>query len=200
MNIEVIVPDFDCCGLPFLTSGNIERFTQAAIHNLSKFVGDYDFIVTDCASCESTILEYPKYIDNASLPEQKFINWGELIVLKKLKFKYKKPIKVTFHKPCHLKDDKFFEEIIQNCKNVEYIKAQDYDSCCGFAGSFAFKNPKPALALTKQKAESIINTGADYVITTCPSCVAGLKLGLAQKHSSIKVMSLLEFLAMGKNL
>lgn len=198
--IEIVEPDFDCCGLPFLTSGNIERFTQAAIHNLSKFSGDFDYIVTDCASCENTLLQYPKYVDNADLSGYKFINWGELVVAKRLKFKYKKPVKVTFHKPCHLNNDEFFEKIIENCKNVEYVKSENYDSCCGFAGSFALKNPKLASELTKKKAQSIVDSGADCVVTTCPSCIAGLKLGLMQVNSSIKVMSLLEFLAQGKNL
>ena len=60
----------------------------------------------------------------------------------KPKNKLKKPIKITFHKSCHLKNDLFVEKLFENCENVEYIKMDDYDACCGFAGSFGIKNRK----------------------------------------------------------
>ena len=55
----------------------------------------------------------------------------------------------------------------------------DYDDCCGFAGSFAIKNPKLSNELMKQKAQNITKTNADYVITTCPSCGNPIKPGYA---------------------
>ena len=195
--INIIEPNFDCCGLPFLSEGNLERFEQVATSNLEKLSTPYDFLVTDCASCESTLLDYPKYIENADIQTNKSINWGDLIALKEIKFNFKKPIKVTFHKPCHLKNDSFFEKIISNCQNVEYVKMDDYDECCGLAGSFSLKNPKTFMTLAKQKAQNIIKTNADYVITTCPACVAGLKVGLAITNGKTKVVSLLEFLSKG---
>lgn len=196
LDIKIIEPDFDCCGLPFLSEGNLERFIQSAEYNLSKLKNlDYDFIVTDCASCESTILDYSNYI-KSSIQNSKSINWGDLIALKGLKFKYNKPVKVTFHKPCHLKNDAFFKQIMKNCKNVEYIEMEDYDACCGFAGTFALKNPKYSQELSKSKAKNINKTNADYVITTCPVCILGLNQGLnITNNKKTKTISLLEFLS-----
>ena len=194
--INVITPDFDCCGLPFLSEGNIKRFEQAAKDNILKLNIDCDYIVTDCASCEDTILNYGKYIDNFSPDKSKFVNWGDIIASEQIKFEFKKPVKVTFHKPCHLKDDAFFETIISNCKNAEYVKMEDYDECCGFAGTFALKNMDLSSKISRFKAEKIKQTGAEYVITTCPSCILGLKCGLkSAKAKNIKVLGLLEFLA-----
>lgn len=194
--IEIIEPDFDCCGLPFLSEGNMERFLQVAKKNIEKFNLNYDYLVTDCASCESTLLDYHKYIDCVPLNEGKSINFGDLIALKGIKFRFERPIKVTFHKPCHLKNDSFLQRILANCENVEYIEMKNYDNCCGFAGSFGIKNRKYSIELSRQKAQNIIETGADYVITTCPSCILGLKQGLFLTGSETKVVSLLEFLAM----
>lgn len=194
--VEIIEPDFDCCGLPFLSEGNLERFTQAAYENIQKLNFEYDYLITDCASCENTILEYHKYIDCKPLFKQKSINFGDLIAFKGLKFKFNKPVKVTFHKPCHLKNDYFLTRILANCENVEYKEMDNYDECCGFAGSFGIKKRSYSQKLTKQKAQNIINTKADYVITTCPSCILGLKQGLFLTGSKTKVVSLLEFLAM----
>lgn len=193
-NIKIIEPDFDCCGLPFLSEGNMERFIQAAKFNLEKLNVDYDYIAADCASCASTLMEYPKYIDMGDR-KLKVHSWGDFIALKGLKFRFAKPVKVTFHKPCHLDNDAFFKRIIDNCENVEYVEMEDYDDCCGFAGSFSIKNWQMSAELSKMKAEKIIKTGAEYVITTCPSCILGLKQGLMLTGGKTKVVSLLEFLS-----
>ncbi len=194
-DIKIIEPDFDCCGLPFLSDGNLKRFEQCAKFNIEKLKMDYDYLITDCASCEDTILNYDKYTD-FHFPAEKSLNWGDIIANQNIKFVFNKPVKVTFHKPCHLKDDSFMEKIISNCENVEYVKMEDYDSCCGFAGAFAIKNNKFAKQLLNKKTENIIKTNADYVITTCPSCILGLKLGSSCKlGSNTHVVSLLEFLS-----
>ena len=193
-DIEILTPDFDCCGLPFLSEGNLERFEQSAKTNITNLNTSYDYLVTDCASCESTLLSYPKYFDCNIKPE-KTMNWGDIIALKDLKFEFEKPIKVTFHKPCHLKNDSFFEKIIKNCTNVEYIKMDDYDECCGFA----LKNRGLSKELSKNKAINIRNTDADYVITSCPACILGLKQGLKLiNNKKNKVVSFLEFLDMAE--
>mgnify|MGYP002862193160 CR=1 FL=1 len=194
--VKIKTPDFDCCGLPFLSEGNLERFEQAAKINIEKMDTHYDYLITDCASCEDTLLNYPNYNENFKIDYTRSINWGELIALKNIRFKYKNLIKVTFHKPCHLKNDSFFEKIIENCENVEYIKMNDYDDCCGLSGSFFIKNPKLSDKLMKQKAQNIISTNTDYVITSCPACILGLKKSLIGSKSKTKVVSLLEFLAM----
>lgn len=194
-DIEIITPDFDCCGLPFLSEGNFKRFKQAYGKNIKYLQSDYDYLVTDCASCEDTLLSYNKYF-NSKINPQNTLNWGDIIASKNLRFDFKKPVKVTFHKPCHLKNDDFFEKIISRCKNVEYVKCEDYDNCCGLAGSFTLKNRDLSKEISKQKALNIQNTNADYVITSCPACILGLKQGLMLiKNKKVKVVSLLEFLA-----
>ena len=173
---------------------------------------DFDYVLTDCASCESTLKKYfghfegdkqdfcTQNLDNeifcsvAQNDDIKFINLGELVAQQDIKFKFEKPIKVTFHKPCHLGNDDFWQKILTNCENIEYVKMQDYDECCGFSGEFAIKNPKIATQLMKQKAQNVAATGADYVVTTCPACVIGLKRGLIGVKKSPKVVSLSDFL------
>ena len=87
-NIEVITPNFNCCGMPFLTTGNLDRFEEQAIENIEKLPQDFDYFITDCASCESTILDYSKYFENlAQIQESKSINWGDLIAAKGIKFR-----------------------------------------------------------------------------------------------------------------
>lgn len=216
-DVEIIEKDFDCCGLPFLSSGNLERFEEVKKHNLELMNCDFDYILTDCASCESTLKGYfqstkndvgqesPTYdlslrANEKSVAIPSFISLGELIANQNIKFKFEKPIKVTFHKPCHLENDDFWLKVIENCENVEYVKMKDYDECCGFSGEFAIKNHKISMQISKQKAQNAINTGADYVITTCPACVLGLKQGMLGIKKSPKVLSLSDFLNLAINI
>ena len=212
-NVEIIEKDFDCCGLPFLSSGNLERFEEVKKHNLALMDRDFDYILTDCASCESTLKGYFNEITTSAMPPRNdrslraneksvaipsFISLGELVANQNIKFKFKKPIKVTFHKPCHLADDGFLLKIIENCENVEYVEMKDYDECCGFAGEFALKNHKLSSEISKQKALNTINTGADYCVTTCPACILGLKQGLFGMKNAPKVLSLSQFLSLAQ--
>lgn len=187
--VEIIERDFDCCGQPFLSSGNLKRFEEVKQHNIKMLDCDFDCILTDCASCESTL---KKYMD------VKFISLGKLIEKQKIKFKFSKPLKVTFHKPCHLENDDFLEPLLKNCENVEYVKMGNYDDCCGFAGEFAIKNNKISREISNKKAENILKTDADYVITTCPACILGLYQGLSGKKNPPKPVSLTDFLSKAK--
>lgn len=83
-DIEILSPDFDCCGLPFLSEGNLKRFEQTAKANIEKLNTNYDYLVTDCASCESTLLSYKKYF-NWDINTETNVNWGDIIGCRKFK-------------------------------------------------------------------------------------------------------------------
>lgn len=212
LNVEIIERDFDCCGLPFLSSGNMERFEEVKKYNLALMDSDFDYILTDCASCESTLKGYFNSTHALLTTEDKkasferavarsdggfsFVNAAEFLAGQNIKFKFKKPVKVTFHKPCHLENDEFLKPLLQKCENVEYIEAEDYDECCGFAGEFALKNHKISKAISVKKANNIAKTNADIVLTTCPACILGIKQGfLFSGKKSPKIMNIMEFLA-----
>lgn len=205
LNTEILPIDFDCCGMPFLSCGNLQQFKKQAIFNLSQIPDDFDFFITDCASCQDAFAEYKNIIEDEKLVEkidkilEKSININEFLTknVKRIKFSEKKSI--TFHKPCHLEDMTFLNTILEKCENVEYIEMQEFDKCCGFSGEFAIKNPKISAQITKSKAQKAIATKADYILTSCPSCVLGLTQGLIENIYSEqklpKVMNLIEFFA-----
>lgn len=212
LNVEIIERDFDCCGLPFLSSGNMERFEEVKKYNLALMDSDFDYILTDCASCESTLKGYFNSTHAPLTTEDKkasferavarsdggfsFVNAAEFLAGQNIKFKFKKPVKVTFHKPCHLENDDFLKPLLQKCENVEYIEAEDYDECCGFAGEFAIKNHKISKNISVKKANNIAKTNADIVLTTCPACILGIKHGFLFSGKKFpKIMNIMEFLA-----
>ena len=186
-DVELIEKDFECCGVPFLSSGNPERYEEVKKYNLDLLKGGYDYVITDCASCESALKNYQS--------AENIINICHFLAIQNKKFVFKKNLKVTFHKPCHLKSDAFLQPLFAKCENIEYIEAKDYEECCGFAGEFALRNPKLSFQMTRQKAKNLADTGADVILTACPACIIGIHQGfLGKKHP--KIMNLIEFLAL----
>lgn len=184
---NLIKEKFECCGLPYFTKGRIDLYEKCKNKNL-KLIEKYNKIVFDCATCYDTILKYE------GIDKEKIIYFTDFYKSKKLQSK--NPVKVTFHKPCHLSNDKFIEieNILQNIKNVEYIKMPKADDCCGFGGDFFTRHPKTADFLSKEKIKNAIQTNADIILTTCPTCLWSLKYGINTKKAKLKAYDLAEFL------
>lgn len=183
MNIEVLDVEFGCCGMPFLTTGNLDRFEEQKRENLKKLEGlEFDYFVTDCASCE--------YVWN-ELCGIKVTNIYELIAESDLEFTARKKQTVTYHKPCHEKSMEYIENVLNKCRNIDYKELDGYDECCGFAG---LEHPTSFgiwTKLSKKKAKNIEKTDADYVLTTCAGCT--ISIGLAAIFKT-KVKRLITFL------
>ena len=189
-DVDLVEKDFKCCGIPFLSSGNLDRYEAVKTHNLELINNSgCDFVLTDCASCRDAISNY-EGINKKVLMLGEFVQplFGEVIS--------QKPLKVTYHKPCHTENSDYVENILKKCSNIDYVRMKDFDECCGFAGQFALTNRKLSLKISKQKAKNIINTQADIVITECPACILGIHQGMSQLKSVQKplIMNISEFL------
>lgn len=197
-DIKLIKKDFECCGVSYLADGNIKEFKKLVSRNLAKVDCDFDYFLTDCASCNSVLKEYKSFSDSESAKKiyEKAVSVTDLI--KKFNFICSKNLKVAVHVPCH--EDFDFLAVVKNIKNIEYIEATDFNKCCGFSGTFAAKNPEISKEISRQKAQHYIESGADVVLTTCPACMLGLEQGFIEtglcENSRPKVMNLFVFLAL----
>ena len=71
--VGVLVPDEQaCCGIPALSSGDLKSFRKLVRYNLDRFPpGDFDCLVTACATCTSTIKKlWPMFADDLSEAEE----------------------------------------------------------------------------------------------------------------------------------
>lgn len=195
-DIELIEKDFKCCGVPFLSSGNLTRAEEVKQYNTEIInSAECDYVVTDCASCCYQLSRYGTL-------NKPVVMLGEILAKEEVKFVFDKPTKVTFHKPCHLTSDEFIYSVLNKCENIEYVQMEDYDECCGFAGQFAITNHKLSKKLSIQKIKHALDTNSDVVITSCPACVLGLRQGAILSNNyfgkKIKILSLTEFLGRAK--
>lgn len=193
--IELLERNFECCGISYYNDGNIDEFKKIINKNLKQFDCEFDYVLTDCASCFEVLKNYKEYNDSsvALNVADRVISVVDLI--KNMQFETFSNLRFALHKPCH--DSGEFVEIVKNIKGINFVDAVDYDKCCGFSGKFALQNQEISREISRQKAQHYLACNPDVILTTCPACVLGLNQGLAELQANSKpvVMNLFVFLA-----
>ena len=199
-NVEVVIPkDQQCCGTPQHVYGEIKTFNSLVKNNIEQFNKlDVDAVITACGSCGATLKDY-KDSDFAS--KVKDINEYLVDVLKidlsNLQGLYGK---VTYHDPCHLIRGQGItaqpRKLLKDLPGTEYIEMPKAANCCGAAGMFQGFYPEISVPITNKKVDSIIATGADTVVTSCPACVNRIQGSLNLSGNKQKVIHVVDLLAM----
>ena len=107
--------------------------------------------------------------------------------------------KVTYHDSCAgLREYGIKEEprkLLNQVKGLELVEMKDRETCCGFGGTFAAKFHAISTAMTEQKVENAIKTGAEYIVSTESSCLMNME-GYIKKHKlKINTIHLADILA-----
>jgi L-lactate dehydrogenase complex protein LldE len=109
--------------------------------------------------------------------------------------------KATYHDSCAaLRECKIKSEprkLLKNVKGLELIDLEENETCCGFGGTFAVKFEAISVAMGEQKAQHIINTKADFLISTDLSCLMHIDGVLGNQGVPIKSMHIADVLASG---
>lgn len=197
IGVEVINPSFSCCGIPVFTRGDLEGF-KAYIKEYAEILKKYEIneVVTTCASCEKTLKDYVRWVDDSELKD--FLsninvrNVYEYLYKTKPKLKLKKKYRVTFHKPCNIENFSDIEWVLNNIENLEYVEMPDYDKCCGLNGLFKIKEYKIMCKIFKNKHKKILQAGVKDVLTSCFGCEMALK---AYSFGKYKVYDLMDYIA-----
>jgi len=187
-------PSFSCCGLPYLTCGDLKNYNKAKKRNI-ELIKKASLVVFDCASCKSAVAEYPELNKE---DKNKLISFVEL---EKRKYKLKDNSKyknktITFHKPCHMSNNDFLliENLLSSIKNANYKRLENFDTCCGFGGSYFLFHPIIATKIALKKACDIKKTKADLILTMCPSCTLGLRYNQLASFNFKKTLELRDFI------
>jgi glycolate oxidase iron-sulfur subunit len=171
-----------------------------AVRNVTLLAG-YDHVIVGCASCGSTLKQYGHWLKGKPISEEAAslgsrVKDFSVFIRDHLtsKDEVAEKIKVTYHDPCHLKWKQGVSaeprEILRELQGVEYVEMEGADNCCGLGGSFGIMHPDESRAIQSKKIESVIKTGADVVVTSCPGCMIQLMDGLARYGSPVRVMHL----------
>ena len=209
-NIRVDFPmDQSCCGLPVVMMGQRETARDVALQNMDAFEkGDYDVILTLCASCASQLKEgyvelfagQPGRQARAKALADKVMDFStfakEKLGLSAESFNHSDE-KVTYHATCHLCRGLGVKEAPREliAAAADYVPAAEEEVCCGFGGTYSAKFPEVSAALLRKKLDGIADTGAARVVMDCPGCVLQIRGGAEKDGKGLKVTHISELLA-----
>jgi L-lactate dehydrogenase complex protein LldE len=201
-------PEQTCCGQPAFNSGYWKEAKTVA----TKFLTDFEpaeTVVGPSASCIGFVKNYYSKIfkdDEISLEKSKslskrIIEFSDFLVnhLKITDFGATFNHKITFHDSCAgLREYGIKNEpriLLGKVKGLELIEMEHTDTCCGFGGTFAAKFHSISSAMTEQKVENAMKTGAAYIVSTESSCLMNMESYIRKNNLPIKTIHLANVLA-----
>jgi len=196
LQCRITIPDTNCCGAPHYNSGDQTEAVRLAKKNVSLLEHTSGPIICDCASCGDSLKEYPEWLpapggspaQGMAMRITDVTAWLTEYGLPTEKMA-PLPIAVTYHDPCHLARGLKVKEaprrVLAAIPGLRLLEMKESDMCCGGAGSFGITHPELSLLVLKRKINNIIATGAQAVVTSCPSCTMQLAYGL--KHFNLPI-------------
>jgi len=203
-------PNQACCGIPALSSGDTATFQKLVAHNLDIFEqGGYDYLVTACATCTSTIRKlWPRMAD-------RFNSRGQLLAISDKTLDVHQFLVdvlgvqpkaaasgdniVTYHDPCHLKNAFGItaqpRALLTGLPGYTYKELTDAGVCCGCGGSFNLQHYDISARVGQRKAENIMATGAQTATTGCPACMLQITDMLSRQGARCRVRHSIELYA-----
>lgn len=212
-NVAVFMPSaLACCGIPAVCSGDYKGMLKELKANLDIMgKGDYDYVVTPCASCTSTLIElWPEYAARIGEAEKKQAETiaGKtmdinVFMVEVLGVKPAEPkagaTTVTYHDPCHLVKSlgvtKEPRDVLKSNSAYNFIEMNEHDRCCGCGGSFNLFHYDYSRKIGQRKRDNVVASGAKVVATSCPACMMQLEDVLSHNQDDIKVKHTMQIYA-----
>lgn len=196
---EVVIPkDVKCCGMPHIGHGDRKTARALARYNIDVLEKlEVDAIVTDCATCGSTLKAYDsllaedsEYNVRARVLSARVKDISEFLGAIPLREpQHPQRVRVTYHDACHLRRGQNIwrepRQLLQ-LAGAELIELREADWCCGSAGTQIITSYEDSMQILARKMQNIATTDATIVYTGCPGCQ--LQLGLGAKRSGLKVL------------
>jgi L-lactate dehydrogenase complex protein LldE len=199
-----------CCGQPAYNAGFFDEAATVATKFLSDFPKE-KYIIMPSASCvgmvrngygtlfkqSSHVLEY-KRVSKYTYEFTEFLT--EVMHLDKLPGS-KFPHKVTYHdscsgiRECGIKQGP--RKLLSNVEGIELIEMNGTETCCGFGGTFSVKFDSISTAMTEQKVNNALETGAEYIVSTDWSCLMTMDAYIQKNNLNIKTIHIVDVLASG---
>lgn len=200
-------PEQTCCGQPSFNSGYWKETRTLA----TKFLKDFnqaEIIVSPSASCTGFIKNYYKQLFKDDMENLEKVNhltprifeFSDFLVnqLGKTDFGAVFNHKITYHDACAaLREYGVKNEpriLLSKVSGLEVAEMNETTTCCGFGGTFAAKFHSISAAMTEQKVEHALETGAEYIVSTEASCLMNIQAYINKQKLPIKTIHLVDVL------
>ncbi|MFF0989885.1 (Fe-S)-binding protein [Kocuria nitroreducens] len=107
--------------------------------------------------------------------------------------------RVTYHPSCHgmrlLRLGDRQKDLVASVGGIDFVELPDAEECCGFGGTFSFKNPDVSAAMAEEKIGNIVSTGAELCTGGDASCLMHLGGAMNRRNSGPATVHFAEILA-----
>lgn len=204
---EVHVPRAQvCCGALPAHAGLRERARELARGNLEAFGGSgggsdtaYDYIVTNAAGCGAQLKEYGALLsadvsaarrEAAARVALRARDVSEVLALHPLRGPLKpRPVRAVYHDACHLAHGQRItaepRALLAQVPGLILVPLPEGDLCCGSAGSYNITEAAMAGRLGRRKAERILDTGAELVVSGNAGCLMQIRAALDEAAAAL---------------
>lgn len=207
--VETLIPKGQgCCGSLMMHIGEERRAMTLAQNNLDIFPGDVDAIVTNAAGCGSGMAEYPLLFKGTAQEQaaQQFAHQVKdiAVFLDELGItpppELPKSVTVAYQDACHLRHAQGVyaapRKLLNLIPNLTVAELNDGGLCCGSAGIYNLEQPEIAEELGQRKAEQIIQTGAEMVVSGNIGCLTQIESHLAKQGHPLPIYHTIQVLDM----
>lgn len=201
---EVVIPsDQGCCAALSAHQGQTAQAKMLARQMIDRFQTDQlDFIIINASGCGHTLKEYgdlladdPTYAQAAQAFASKVRDVQEFLdqvgLTAPLHAISDRPLKIAYQDACHmLHGQKISLEprrLLRQIPQVQLCEPIDAALCCGSAGIYNLLQPQVGAELGRQKAENLVNTGANIIASANVGCTLQIcqHLQLQDQHLPI---------------
>jgi len=199
-----------CCGQMHFNTG-YRREAVPMARGFAAAFGGYEVIVTPSASCAAMVREYHPLLaegdpalarDVAALtPRVHDLATFLTGVLGVTDVGAYFPHRVTYHPTCHSLRMMHVGDaplrLLRAVRGLDLADLPDAETCCGFGGTFAVKNPDVSAAMCADKVAAIRQSRAEVVCAGDNSCLMHIGGALSRMRTGVRAMHLAEILASG---
>ena len=207
--VEVVIPPRQgCCGALSMHTGAAEQARGLARRNFGVFdLDEVDALVTNAAGCGSGMHEYPLLFageaeeqearDFAAKVQDVTVFLDALGIVSPAPLPA--PMTVAYHDACHLAHAQGVTDaprrLLSAVPNLTLVPIPEGEICCGSAGSYNIEQPEIAAQLGQRKAEAILSTGAQAVVTGNIGCMTQIESHLRRIGKPLPIYHTIEILA-----
>lgn len=197
-----------CCGQPAFNTGYRDEARDVARHFL-KIFRDAEYVVVPSGSCTSMIVHHyedlfrdePEWLDVARKLEPRVWEFSKFLLevarVEDVGASFEGV--ATFHDSCHGLRELGIKEgprrLLSHVRGLTLREMDAAEECCGFGGTFSVKFPSISGGMARTKIDSIMRTGADWVIGVDASCLLQIQGALSRAGLPVRTMHLAETLA-----
>lgn len=201
---EVCVPKRQgCCGALWAHNGYPDRAKKAALQLARRFA-EHDYVIVNSAGCGSAMKEHASLWPDGRAPDevvrlaQKTKDITEFLVEQGFKpGVLLNPLAAGYHDACHLSHGQGIRnqprEMLRSIQGLTLLEIPEI--CCGSAGIYNLLQPELATDALKSKVRSILDSGAQAVVSANPGCTLWIAQGLAQAKRPLPILHPIELLA-----